>query len=356
MTSSYPLIFAEGTHRELGRQHGRQCRDLLKRFVEYLAEGMKITREELHGRAMQFLPLYEKHCPHLVEEIEGLAEGAGVPLAEALAVQIRGEMGQVKADGGCTTYVIAAHQTKGSGILIGQNSDMPSEMQPFGYVLHLAPKDKPEVLMWTFGGQLGYHGVNAAGVAHFANALGGGPKWRFGLPHYPVKRMILERRTVEEVLALFAEAPVCSNGNYVLCGGEGRIVDVELTPEGPNVIEDEGRGYLAHSNHFLCAPHACEENFAKSLPDSFPRLERMRTLIEGRLSHITVDDVKQFLSDHDGHPTSICRHPHDGHGDDILPNTGRTICSLIAEPAEGRLHVCCGNPCENVYEVHSLRG
>ena len=111
---------------------------------------------------------------------------------------------------------------------------------------------------------------------------------------------------------------------------------------------------MAHTNHYLCAPYACQENFDKSLKDSFPRLQTMRSLIDQKLPEVTLEDVKGFLSNHDGHPTSICRHPHDGHGDEILPNTGRTVCSLIAEPSEGRLHVALGNPCENAFDVHTL--
>jgi hypothetical protein len=77
-------------------------------------------------------------------------------------------------------------------ILIGQNSDMTVDIPPLAYVLNLKPAGKPEVMMWTFGGMLGYHGMNGVGVAHFANALGGGPRGRFAMPHYPVKRMMLE--------------------------------------------------------------------------------------------------------------------------------------------------------------------
>jgi predicted choloylglycine hydrolase len=90
--------------------------------------------------------------------------------------------------------------------------------------------------MWTFGGQIGYHGLNAAGVAHFANALGGGPAWKFGLSHYPVKRMMLERGTLAEVYDLLRRVPVCSSGNYVVCDGEGRIADVELTPNASTAL------------------------------------------------------------------------------------------------------------------------
>jgi hypothetical protein len=47
---------------------------------------------------MRFLPLFEQHCAHLVNEVHGLAEGADVPFADALVVQIRGELGPVVAE------------------------------------------------------------------------------------------------------------------------------------------------------------------------------------------------------------------------------------------------------------------
>ena len=149
-------------------------------------------------------------------------------------------------------------------------------------MLRLEPVDRPELLMWTFGGMLGYHGFNVHGVAHFVNSLGGGPGWKFALSHYPLKRLILEQRTVADVVQLMNRVPVCSNGNYVLCDGAGSILDVELNSDGPQLIEDDGAGFLVHSNHYLCGPHACQANFDQSLEDSFPRLDRMRALIAGK--------------------------------------------------------------------------
>jgi isopenicillin-N N-acyltransferase-like protein len=239
-------------------------------------------------------------------------------------------------------------------VLIGQNSDVEPELKEVAYVLRLEPEGKPALLTWTFGGMIGYHGVNVAGVAHFANSLGGGPVWRFGLSHYPIKRLMLEQRTVAAVLELLRRVPVCSSGNYVLCDGAGRIADVELTSEGVALMEDEDEGFLAHSNHFLCGPHACPANEAASVPDSFPRLSRMRQLIAGRFGQLTVEDLKQFLADHDGEPTSICRHPHDGPDHASVSARGRTVASLIAEPAEGRLHITRGNPCEGPYTTYRL--
>jgi isopenicillin-N N-acyltransferase-like protein len=351
--AAYRLYEARGTQRQLGRQHGEQGRAQIHGFLDYLGTLLKLSRPALRERALRFLPLFERHCPHLVEEVHGLAEGAGIPLAEALAVQIRGELGQVSGEG-CTTFVISARGTADRQILIGQNSDVEPELEEFAYILRLEPTDKPPVLMWTFGGQFGYHGLNAAGVAHFANSLGGGPAWKFGLPHYPIKRMMLEQRTLAGVLDLLENVPVCSNGNYVLCDGDGRIADVELSTDGFALIEDGGEGFIAHSNHYVCGQHACPANDAASLPDSFPRLDRMRQLIAEKFGRITVEDMKRMLADHAGHPTSICRHPHDGPDHPSCSARGKTTASLIAEPAAGKLHVARGNPCQVPFATYQV--
>jgi hypothetical protein len=40
---------------------------------------------------------------------------------------------------------------------------------------------------------------------------------------------MLERRTLDGVLGLLRQTPVCSSGNYVLCDGAGRIADVNAS-------------------------------------------------------------------------------------------------------------------------------
>lgn len=352
-SKSYPIIHATGTARELGRLHGEQAAEKIRGFLDFLSASMSLSRDTLRTRALRFRPLFEKVCPHLLTEIEGLAEGAGVTVEDALVVQLRGELANV-SDGACTSYVISGKGTASGETLIGQTSDTPPELMEFGYVLHLEPDDRPELLMWTFGGMIGYHGVNRHGVAHFANALGGGPAWSFALSHYPLKRMILEQRTLDDVLTLMRRVRVCSNGNYVLCDGEGRILDVELTSAGPEVLNETRDGFFAHANHYLCSAHACPENYAHSLPDSFRRQDRVTSLISERFGSIDVADMKRILSDHDGHPSSICRHPHDGSDHGMLDHRGVTVAAIIAEPAYGRLHISRGNPCENEFVTYAM--
>ena len=352
MTHQYPFFEAHGDSRELGRQHGEQAAEQIRGYLEFLSQSLRLTREQLRQRALRFQSLFEKFCPELLEEASGLAEGAKLTLADALVAQMRGELAQV-ADGACTTFAIGARGTATQTTFVGQTSDNPPELESFGYVLKLRPSNKPAMLMWTFGGMLGYHGINEHGVSHFANALGGGPGWKFALSHYPLKRLILEQHSLRGVLQLMREFPVCSNGNYMLADGSGAILDVELTSDGPFVPELQDR-FLVHSNHYLCSEHACDANFKLSLADSFPRLDRMRTLIDQKFGSIELADVQRFLADHDGHPVSICRHSHTGSEGPMLGPSGKTVAALIAEPEQRRLHVTLGNPCENPFVTYSL--
>ncbi len=98
-----------------------------------------------------------------------------------------------------TTFGGPASATASAQVLSGQNSDVEPRLKAFAYLLPLEPVGKPVVLMETFGGQIGNHGIHAAGVAHFANSLAGGPCLKFGRPHSPSKRLMLEQRTVGEV-------------------------------------------------------------------------------------------------------------------------------------------------------------
>jgi isopenicillin-N N-acyltransferase like protein len=350
----FPLFVARGNHRELGRQHGEQAREHIQAHLSALQRSLGVTDAGLAARALAFEPLFARYCPHLLEEIRGLAEGACVSYTGALAVNIRGALG-LAADGGCTAFTIGREASASGEVLIGQNSDMLPENMDYAYVLRLEPVDKPALLMWTFGGMIGYHGLNAAGVAHMANDLGdGGPEKRFALPHYPLKRLLLECATLDEAVAIFGRVPLWFNGNYVLCDGQGGILDVEATSAGPEFIEDDGRGWIAHSNHYCAPRYASQENADATYADSFPRLDQMQTLLAERSPRITVDDLKGVLADHSGYPTGICRHAQSEDPNAGFERAGMTVAGLIAEPERGLLHVAPGNPCSQPFTTYAV--
>ena len=357
----FPLVRAAGSPFELGLEHGRQAREQIHEFIGHLVRNARPSPECSVAEAEQrvwagvrrFLPWFEEHAGRVLEEVRGLAEGAGLSLEAALLPQIRGEITALVQEEGCTTFAVEARHTVGeSGPLLGQTSDMEPELEQYFLVLHLIPDTGPRLLMWTFAGQLGYHGVSEWGVAHFANSVSGGPPsprgLPGGLPHYPVKRRLYECRTRAEVLAMWDALPVCSSGNYMMAAGDPALFDVEATPVGPAVLPDSEAGFLVHANHFLSARFRTPETDAASLPDSFHRQERMTELLRSHLGRLQPGALRALLADHAQHPCSICRH------EETDTRRMATVAGLIAEPAAGRLHVSRGNPCRGDWTVYSL--
>ena len=343
----FPLIEVSGGHREIGRGFGEATADGMRRFLDILYEGARRangwTRAETLVRARHFLSLFERHCPHLVEEVTGLAEGADLTFEEALLLQLRAEVTHVSE--GCSAFVLGREATATGQILIGQNSDMSPEMEELGLILKVAPRVGPRMIMFTFPGLLGYHGMNDAGVAHFANALPAAP-WQMAMSHYPLKRMFLESSSVGDCLRLLDTVPVCSTGNYVLADGQGRIADAELTPTGYRLWPGDGT-FVVHTNHYLVPEYAGGENVLPSYEDSVARYDRFRGFVGQKVGALDVSALKEILGDHAGYPTSICRHAEGNHG-------SKTIASLIAEPERGLLHVAMGNPCQSEYSTYAV--
>ena len=62
-------------------------------------------------------------------------------------------------------------------------------------VLHVEPDRGPAILMCTFAGLVGYPGINSLGVSFVQNALSTHDWRRDGMPHYLLKRVLLEQQT-----------------------------------------------------------------------------------------------------------------------------------------------------------------
>jgi isopenicillin-N N-acyltransferase-like protein len=342
MEHEFPLIEVAGGAYEMGSQHGEQARPLVKKYLVWIERITGMSRDRLCRNATSFLPAMERLSPKLLEEIRGLADGAGISFPEALLCQARAEASN-SWDGGCTAFALRGAATAGGIVLAGQNQDLEPEYADVAILLRVRPNDgRPRALMFTFAGQLGYSGMNEHGVCHFANALYGS-KWQPGLPHYPLKRLILEQKTVQEAVGLLEKHRTCSAANLVLADRRGSIGDLEIRPEATVRFDDDHADRRLHTNHYLTSPFVRFED--NQLSDSRPRLERIRTLVSEAWGRIEVDTMKAFLADHQGDPGGICRHGERGL---------HSISGYIAEPVKGILHVRRGHGCLGTWKAYDV--
>jgi isopenicillin-N N-acyltransferase like protein len=343
VTPTFPLITVRGDAYALGRQHGEQAASLVARYLVLIERLTGKPRDVLCQHALRYLPAMQALSGRFVEEVRGLADGAGISWEEALLCQVRHEAGP-GWEGGCTAFALRGAATADGQALVGQNQDLQPEFSDVSILVRIEPSDgRPKALMYTFAGQLGYFGMNAYGVCNYANSVYNF-RWQPGLAHYPLKRAILEQHSVADCIALFREHRTCSAANIVLGDGQGQIASLEVRHEGVALYHGAHPDGIVHTNHYLSDEFSVLET--GSLPDTFPRHQRMSTLIRQHWGQITVETLKGFLADHDGDPAGICRHG----AVDMHTTSGH-----IAEPQKGLLHVRRGHGCLGSWETYDVR-
>jgi isopenicillin-N N-acyltransferase like protein len=293
---------------------------------------------------MSFLPAYETRFPALVEEMRGIADGARLPFADVVLVNGRADtLGVMLVDSLCTAFAAGRHATASRQTLSGQTLDQHPANRAALVVLRIEPSRGPAILMCSFAGLVGYPGINSARVSCVQNALSTGQWNARGMPHYLMKRALLECMSVEACVKLARSIDVCSSSNYIVTDGEGSIANMEVTPMGVETA-GQGRDWLVHANHFWNPNWSATDTLRHSMPDSPARQARLEHLLSERIRRLSLADLKLALADHHGAPCSICRHQE----------KVQTIAAILQEPEAGLIHVAAGNPCQAEYQAFSL--
>jgi isopenicillin-N N-acyltransferase-like protein len=285
----------------------------------------------------------ERELPVLAAEVAGVAEGAGIDYLEAQLLNFQGEARLRQMDG-CTSFAITSNDRRRT--VVGQNVDMPPLFAGLNRVMRITPERGPPLLIWGFVGTVGQRGVNGAGLALMGNGLGG-PPWGAGIASIVADRVALESNTIDEAIARVRDLTRAKATNMVMADADGRIVDVEWTPEADRaLLSDRG---IAHTNCYLHPDLIPLERSLPGIDDGGYRQARAQQLLDAidRSGDLTTS-MATMLSDHAGYPKSICRH------DLARPHAYVSAASLIAVLPERILLAADGGPCRATYVTFEL--
>lgn len=351
----FPVLEVSGSPREMGRQQGEAMRDELHGMIELVVDRINkgrpgrpaFTCEQGLAVAASSIGPAEAYAPHLVDELRGVAEAGGVSLEQVMLINVRNQIA-IALEGACTSIAVEAGASAAATGMVGQNWDNDPATDPFSLVLTRRPSSGPAHMTFTQPGVIGYMGLNEQGVGVCLNTLPAPASGR-GVPWYFVVRSICEQASLDEIVMQVGRADRAISANAAMMTPDG-AADLEITADAVRVLRANDRGALVHTNHCLHPDLAPINDDYPELIQSGPRLGRSEALLSEIDGAVSFDDLKRILSDHDGFPRSICRHPNDD------PETGfwRSVVSMIMEPSEGRMHLTRGNPCERPYEVYTL--
>ena len=274
--------------------------------------------------------------PGLLEQFEGIAEGAGVELSQVVALNARTEiiaLGE-KPSSECSTLTaeIGDHRY---GV---QTWDWHVELDPFWHTHEVAGPGYRFAGV-TEQGILGKIGVNSAGLATHFNILAHTQDGPGGIPMHILSNVVLtECATVAEAIELVRAAPISSSSSLTLLDAD-RAVSLEITPVG--VFEVPQReGAVIRTNHFQ-DPGSIAGEKPDFAPDSPDRL----ALVQSRLAvgpPADADAMVQLLVSGEGEAPLTCV-------PDMALNYGErwaSLCTVVTEPAARTIRILDGMPTE----------
>ncbi|MBL8674679.1 MAG: acyl-CoA--6-aminopenicillanic acid acyltransferase [Rhodospirillales bacterium] len=345
-----PLIeIAGATPYERGASYGRQAADRVKASAALY--GARLGKLDLSADAVRdlvraFVPRIEAFEPGYVEEMRGIAAGAGVAFEQVALVNARTEilkLGERRAaelkvgQDGCTGAVILPEATRDGNLIHGQNWDWLAECAKTTVVLRVRRDDAPSYLTFTEAGGLARAGMNSLGTAITANYLESDRDYRTeGVPLALIRRKALESAHFAHAVKAVATTPKSASNNMILSTAEGFAIDWECAPDEAFPVYPED-GLIVHANHWQSpvALAKLKEAGTASTPESCYRDWRVRRLLAPDVGRLTRDHLRAALFDDFGSPYSVCRPPRPNEAG----NLSATVLMLLMEPALGVMEI-----------------
>ncbi len=367
----FPLIEVCGSARERGQQHGQKARARIERSIASYARlfawcGIDWAGAQRLGAG--YRELIGDLDPALLEEIEGIAAGAGRRLDEILALNARTEIlppsypGEPHPDrfsiaaanakqgvrdwGECTAVAVKPARSATGTALLAQNWDWLGAQRAALVLLRVRDAGGASVLTLTEAGMLAKIGLNRQGFGVCLNILRSADDGaRPGVPVHVLLRALLAQDSVADAVAFARKLSFGASSNVLCADVSGDTAALEFSPRGLEVVRGADAA-LCHTNHFL-APAAArhQASLAPSL-STVPRLARISALTGAHQGKFSIADLQRMLRDETDGYLSICRSPDPSLDSEVCIET---VASVVMDLGERVMHIAPDVPARVAY-------
>jgi isopenicillin-N N-acyltransferase-like protein len=347
------VIDLAGTPYEMGRTHGQalkaEIRELVGRWKKDLEKSYGVPADDFIAEFLKktdFKPAIERWTPGLLEEVRGIADGAGLDPETVYAYQLIDEFWTVGPDvrpEKCTT--LAAGRRMGNPPFVAQTLDIPAFYHGFQTVLRI--KDEAHgvgSLVFTIPGVVAANGLNDRGVGVCVNAvtqLAYSPK---GLPVDFVIRGLLRQATFEDAVRFLETIQPAAPQTYVLGGPSGVAVFERSAAKMSRFTPFAGAEFSYHTNHPMV-----NDDYNPRFPDMLKRRGLTLEEYQGRCQRFRF--LGGLLKDNTaaldlGSVKGIFRDRASG-----INNAGTYGCTIMVLGDRPELHISPGRPDEAPFQT-----
>jgi len=329
------FLRAEGDYYQVGQAIGRAQRKNIKSIFDLM-----IPNKELMELSKKVLPRHQETFPNFIEELKGMADGAGVPFLNLFALNCFENLFKLKERGERCTSLF----WKGGGkTFVCHNEEEDCVNYGKLILVKVKIKNKCSFLSLNYPGILCGDSVslNSYKMAQTVNTLHPKIEFKNGFARSFIGRALLESKTVKESCRILSKFPNFG-GMHVLIYSAKKQGGIGVETFNKKIFKQKlDKGFYLHTNHYVFKPFINIEQNSK--PISFSKLERGQELLN-QFESPNEARIKLILSDHKKFPSSLCRHPNLKTGDNEA-----TLASSIVDLNKMSFFVANGNPCENEY-------
>jgi isopenicillin-N N-acyltransferase-like protein len=347
-----PVVTLAGSPAERGQQHGQALAgEIATMYQHYItsaaASDPPVEERDVLAYAMSHLPESRAYAPDLVEEVDAIAQAAGMAFEKVWLLNCFDEADfywtyrRFNAGHRCTTFAATGPSTVDGTTYLGQTWDAVDGWEPV--ILEIAPgEDEPAALIFSHPGIVAGSGINAAGVAIVWNTVRSRDA-RSGVPCTFLVRKALQQKKLGDSVFEVLRGVRAAGFNFIL-GADFAAVNVEAsaTQERVRYISR----HYGHANHHEEADLLRFEGHpARELPSTTRiRSGRMKQLLDQATGHLDLETCKEMLRDHANYPGSICRHK------DPPQSEFYTVSAILYQPGAGLMLVTDRQACENPFQ------
>jgi hypothetical protein len=358
-----PVVRVEGNYREMGNQHGRQTKKLVQRAVQHAWASFSalsnMNKPEISSDLEEYTGNIRKLNSGFLDEMEGIANGAGVSLEDIVLLNSQYDMLLMRCGERalqallCSAFAAWGDATTTGDLILGHNDDGARFTDQFLVLLDATPQAGHNFCEPVAPGYLGYHAiVNDAGFCAVGNALEKCPlsnEAKIGVPLWVIFRQLAQFvDDVESAIDFLRGINAGTVFSFLLADRERKAAIVHRSPNDMVVIRPK-QDYIVMTNHALSdeiKPHLVMREAPSS---THHRFESVQKAVKARLGKIDDKTGIDIMSTHydalTGETTpsgnTPCRHyEYEGR----LSGTCRSAVIRLGK-RKLTLHIALGNPC-----------
>jgi len=368
-----PVIEISGSSREMGLAYGQKCAPIVRMisesFIPGLAELVGMQADEIVAEARRYERAIQATTgTQYIDEMKGLAEGAGVEYEQILALNCGWDLlnslptPETHPNYMCSSFVAWGSRTESGHLICGHNDDGARFIDQFLVLLVAQPDQGYGFATPIVPGYLGYHRMwNTKGCVILGLALETGcpdDNFEHNLPWWiRFRHLIQNASSSAEMIRMTKEIPPATPMNTIAvdasAGGvllhETAKHTAEVLPTAESLVCTNHAINDAIKPHLILAEHPSGTDY---------RYKTVRRLVDESSGRITLETAKAIQSSHYDSSEGIEK-PGDctpcAHYEYIGKHAG-TVSTVALEIGEESLRasVSLGNPCEGRWIEHVM--